>query len=188
MTHARRSNAARRGGGGGRHTRRSIVEGIGFGLVAGVLFAVAEVVASAAMGQPGFAPFQMFASVLFGAGAFEFGAGTAILAGGLIHLVLAGLFGLIYGLLNDRLPLGSHTSWGTQAGLGVAFGAALWLVNFQIIARALFPWFLEANQIVQLLLHAIFFGLPLGLMYAAAERRALLRPGEPHPVVMPGPA
>lgn len=152
-------------------TRRSVKEGIGFGLLAGIIFAVAEVIAAVAMGMPALEPFRMFASVLFGAGALEFGPGAALIAGAIIHLILAAIFGVIYGLINTRLPLEAHTNWGSQIVLGLVYGAALWLVTFQIIARIAYPWFLETNQLAQFLLHAIFFGLPLGLLYATGERR-----------------
>ena len=157
-------------------TKRSVKEGIGYGLIAGVIFAVVSMLASAAMGQPALSPFRMYASVIFGAGALEFTAGTALVAGGITHLLLSAVFGVIYGLIMAAFPLGTHTSFGSQSGFGLLFGAALWLVNFQIIARIGYPWFLDANQLLQLVLHAVFFGLPLGLMYAASERRALLRP------------
>ena len=88
-----------------------------------------------------------------------------------VHLALSALLGLIYGLVNARLSPETETRWARQAGLGLLFGALVWLVNFQVVARLLYPWFLTTPQSVQLLLHALFFGLPLGLMYAAAERR-----------------
>lgn len=154
-------------------TRRSVKEGIGFGLLAGVIFAVVQIIAAVAMGMSALEPMRMFASVLFGAAALQFGPGAALIAGGIIHLVLAAIFGVVYGLINARLPLEAHTNAGTQVVLGLVYGAALWLVTYQIIARVAYPWFLDANQLAQFLLHAIFFGLPLGLLYAAGERRAV---------------
>jgi hypothetical protein len=47
----------------------------------------------------------------------------------------------------------------------------VWFVNFQIIARVLYPWFLGAPQFLQAVMHGLFFGLPLALIYAASERR-----------------
>lgn len=156
-------------------TRRGIKEGIGLGLIAGVIFAVMEVVAAVMMGNPALMPFRMFASTVLGSAALETaGAGTAFLVGAIAHLILSGIFGLIYGAVNAQFGADTRASWGQQAGIGVAFGALLWLVNFQIIARVLYPWFLEAPQFAQMMLHALFFGLPLGVMYAAAERRVVL--------------
>jgi hypothetical protein len=153
-------------------TKRGVKEGIGFGIVAGVIFALMETVAAAGMGDPPLMPFRMFASIVLGEAALEtIGTGTAFLVGSIVHLVLSGVFGLVYGVLNSRLSVEARTAWTSQAGIGLAFGAVLWLVNFQVIARIAFPWFLMAPQFAQLMLHALFFGLPLGLMYAAAERR-----------------
>lgn len=153
-------------------TKRGAKEGIGFGLIAGVIFAMMEIAGAAAMGNPPLMPIRMFASIVLGEAALEtVPMGSALLVGVVVHLALSALFGLIYGLLNARTSTATQTQWGRQAGLGLLFGLALWLVNFQIIARVLYPWFLTTPQFLQALMHALFFGLPLGLMYAAAERR-----------------
>lgn len=156
-----------------RHTARSVKEGIGYGLIAGVIFALMEVIASTIMGNPAITPFRLFASVLVGSEALtEMEAGNALLLGSVVHLVLSAAFGLVYGLIGASLTRRAQVWFGAQAGLGIAFGLALWLINFQLIARAAYPWFLETPQLMQALIHALFYGLPLGLMYAASERRA----------------
>jgi hypothetical protein len=153
-------------------TTRGVKEGIGFGIIAGILFAIAEVFAAVGMGEPAAMPFRMFASIVLGQAALmEVSAGAAFAIGGLVHLVLSGIFGLVYGLASSRLSAETRANLTRQAGIGLAFGLALWLVNFQLIARLLYPWFLGTPQALQALLHAIFFGLPLGLLYGAAERR-----------------
>jgi hypothetical protein len=46
------------------------------------------------------------------------------------------------------------------------------VVTFQFIARGYYPWFQQQTpQFFQLLMHALFFGAPLGWLFAAAERR-----------------
>jgi hypothetical protein len=163
-------------------TTRSVKEGIGFGLVAGVIFALVEIAASTMMGSPALAPLRMFASVVLGESAMETATpGTAILVGSIAHLVLSGLYGLVYGLVNAMFSTKADTGWARQAVFGLLFGAAIWLVNFQLFARILYPWFLDAPQLAQLLLHSVAFGLPLALMYAGAERRVQIggRAGEP---------
>jgi hypothetical protein len=153
-------------------TSRSATEGLGFGIAAGILFAVMEVGASVMMGDPPLMPVRMFASVVLGDTALHApSSGSIVLIGSIVHLALSAAFGLIYGLLNAGLSPATETSWSRQAGLGALFGAVLWFVNFQIVARVLYPWFLEAPQLLQMGMHAVFFGLPLGLLYAAAERR-----------------
>ena len=116
--------------------KRSAKVGSGFGLIAGVVFALMEVVGAVLMGNPPLMPLRMFASVLLGQSALEAASlGTAVLVGTVVHLGLSALYGLIYGLINARLSAETQTNWGRQAGLGLLFGAMLWLVNFQIIAR-----------------------------------------------------
>lgn len=154
-------------------TRRGVKEGIGFGLIAGALFAVMEVIGAAMMGDPPLMPVRMFASTVLGEQALmETPAATAVPIGLIAHFALSAIFGLIYGTVNARFSTDTETSYGRQAGIGLVFGIALWFVNFQIIARAIYPWFLMAPPFLQAAMHAMFFGLPLALMYATGERHA----------------
>lgn len=155
-----------------QQTKRSAKEGIGLGIVAGIIFAMMEMIGSAVMGNPPLMPLHMFASLVMGMDAMEAQGTGVLILGAIVHLVLSAAFGLVYGLVNARFSTKAQTSFGSQAGIGVLFGLALWFVNFQIIARIAFPWFLDAPQFLQALMHAAFFGLPLALMYAGAERRA----------------
>lgn len=153
--------------------KREATEGIGFGLVAGIVFAMMEIAGAAMMGQHPLMPLRMFASVALGKDAMDVSSiGTVVVAGMLAHLLLSGIYGLIYGLVMARLPAETQTGWARQIGIGLLFGAMLWLVNFQVIGRLLYPWFLTAPQMLQMLMHAMFYGLPLALMFAGAERRA----------------
>lgn len=153
--------------------KRGALEGIGFGLIAGVIMAVAFVIVEAAMGNPPLTPFRLIASVAYGESALTTRSlGACLAMGSLIHFSLSAIFGLIYGLINSSLSADLQTSWGKQTAIGVGYGAVLWLVNFQLIARWRFPWLLDRQQFVMLLVHALAFGLPLALMYVASERRA----------------
>lgn len=152
---------------------RGAKEGLGYGVIAGIVFAFAEMLASVVMGNTAFMPFRMFASVVLGQDALDATPlGTALLAGTLVHLALSAAFGALYGVILAQLSPRSQTSSARQIGMGLLYGAVLWLVNFQIIARLAYPWFLGAPQLLQALLHALFFGLPLGQMIAGAERRS----------------
>lgn len=154
-------------------TRRGAWEGALFGLVAGIILGVAEVIAAAAMGVKALQPIRMFASVVLGQEALTTTSlAGALVAGIVVHLVLSTLFGALYGMVNATFSKETETSYARQAGLGLLFGAGLWIVNFQIIARIAYPWFLdETSQGLQVVLHAVAFGLPLALMYTLAERR-----------------
>jgi hypothetical protein len=152
-------------------TQRGIKEGLGFGIVAGVVFGVVEMAGAAMMGDSPLMPLRMFASVVLGEPALTSpDIGTVVGIGTVAHLVLSAIFGLVYGLFAANTSLETQTGWGRQAVLGLLFGVVLWFANFQIIARVLYPWFLQAPQFLQMAMHAMFFGLPLSLMYARAER------------------
>jgi hypothetical protein len=157
--------------------RRGIKEGISFGIVAGIVFAVAQMLFAGITGEIGLMPLRMFASIVLGERAMmSTDLAMTVFLGVLVHFVLSAGFGALYGLIEERVPIHHRRSWGSQAAFGMVFGIGLWLVNHQIIARILYPWFLMTPQGLQMMIHALFFGLPLGLMFAAyqrAERRSL---------------
>jgi hypothetical protein len=154
-------------------TRREAREGIAFGLITGVVFAAVEMAAAAGAGESPIMPLRMFASVVLGREGLSpvTPDGTAALVGGVTHLALSALFGVIYGVFNARLTPRTQTHWLRESLIGVLYGAGLYLVNIQLIARVAYPWFLEQPQLPSLLAHAFLFGLPLGLLFAKAERR-----------------
>jgi hypothetical protein len=96
--------------------------------------------------------------------------GMTVFLGILVHFVLSAAFGAVYGLIEERMREGYRRNLATQAVFGMVFGVALWLVNFQIVARILYPWFLMTPQGIQMMIHALAFGLPLGLLFGAWER------------------
>jgi uncharacterized membrane protein YagU involved in acid resistance len=151
---------------------RGVREGLGFGIVAGIIFAAMEMAGAAMMGNSAFMPLRSFASIVLGRSAMDTTSlGSVLLVGIIVHLALSAGFGLVYGLVNAMFSQKTETSWGRQVGPGLLFGAMIWLINFQMIARLAYPWFLAMPQFLQMLMHGMFFGLPLALMYAAAERR-----------------
>jgi len=153
---------------------RSVKEGLGFGLIAGVLFAIAQVVAAVIAGDSAILAFRQFASVLIGLDALTVTpAATAIAVGIVGHLCLSAMYGLFYGVYNSALTMPTRRSLTRQALIGPLYGVMLWLVNSQVFARYRYPWLLELPQAPQVFLHAVFFGLPLGLLYATAERRVV---------------
>lgn len=156
------------------HTRarQTIFEGAALGLIAGIIFGTMQIVGAVAMGDPPLLPLRMFASVALGQAALETtSVPTVLIVGNLVHLLLSALFGIVYVKLNERRAVPTHRDFTQHASMGLLFGAALYLVIFQGFARFLYPWFLEAPQMTQLIMHALFFGLPLGLTYTVFERR-----------------
>lgn len=146
-------------------------EGLIGGLVAGAVFAVAEMLLAAAMGVSMLMPWAFSASILLGQEALTapFTLATFII-GFVVHFVLSALFGLIWGATAKSVSRGIRDSYGPHALAAMIYGLVVWLVNFQVIARIVYPWFLGTNALVQLLLHALAFGLPLGLYLCARLR------------------
>jgi hypothetical protein len=147
--------------------------GLGFGLVAGGVFALAQCAASLLGGQGVLEPVRYAASVLLGARALTEGPlGLNIVAGLAVHLGLSALFGLAYSLIDARLAPELRPKVVHQTAVGMLFALGVWLVTFQFVARGYYPWFREQTpQFFQLLMHAVFFGAPLGWLFAVAERR-----------------
>ncbi|MDP3748825.1 MAG: hypothetical protein Q8Q88_17440 [Phenylobacterium sp.] len=143
------------------------------GVMAGVVFAIFEMVASAAMMGVAetAAPLRMIGAIALGPQALDpaYSLTAASLAGLAVHLVLSviygGAFAAIAGGLRPRPAI---------VGLATAYGFALWLLNFYLIAPAAFPWFAAANAAVQFVAHTVFFGAVLGY-YLWRSHEALLR-------------
>jgi hypothetical protein len=146
------------------------------GIIAGLVFAAFEMVASAfMMGSAAFfMPLRMIGAIALGSEALEPGYSllTAGLAGLIVHMILSVIYGLVFAAIATVLrgPV-------AFVGLGSVFGFALWIVNFYAIARFAFPWFLEANPIVQFIGHTFFFGAVLGyVVWKSYERTGVERP------------
>ncbi|CAM4520839.1 hypothetical protein [Corallococcus exiguus] len=160
----------------------SLTNGLLFGLAAGVLLALAETALAVAAGEGPLVPVRMSAAVVLGPPAFTPQVSTALaIAVGLgVHLVIAAGWGVVYALLDAMLPLDGRGRWEFQAAVGMLFGIFVWLVNFQLLGRGYFPWFLSVPQFLQIVWHAVFLGLPMALLFTAAERRRAPVP-EPTP-------
>ena len=146
--------------------------GLGFGLVAGVVFAMAECVASLVGGQGVLTPMRFASSVLLGAQALAgMPLGLTVASGLAVHLGFSAFLGLAYSLIDARISPELRPRVSHQLAVGMLFAVGVWVVTFQLLGRGYFPWFLETPQFFQLLMHALFFGAPLGLLFAVAERR-----------------
>jgi hypothetical protein len=153
---------------------RSVHQGVGSGLLAGAMFAAAQAIAAVTTGDSAVVVvFRRSASVLLGPAALTTTpTAIAIVVGLIAHAYLSTMYGLSYGVYSSALSASTRRSAPRQAAIGALYGAALWLVNLQLFARIVFPWLLAVPQPAQIFLHAVCFGIPLGLRYAAAERAA----------------
>lgn len=81
-----------------------------------------------------------------------------------MHLGLSGVFGHIFGLIALAVP-GTARTGTTLVRLAGAYGLLLWLVNYYAVAPAAgWRWLPErSDPVVQLLAHALLYGVSLGV-------------------------
>ena len=150
---------------------RSIKDGAGAGLFAAATFAIGQTIAAAGAHDAPIVTFRRFASVLIGPDALATTpAPAAILVGLTGHLCLSAMYGVYYGAYCSMLSLATRSSFRRQAVIGAFFGALLWFINVELVARCRYPWLAELSGVSQLVVHAACFGTALGLRYAAAQR------------------
>jgi len=152
----------------------TIARGATAGVVAGTVFALAEMAAASIAGYGLGFPARMAASLWLGHHAFSDSMGTVFFVGAAIHYAIAIVWGVLGGLVYEwadwprRLDLGVVPS----IALGAAFGALVWLVDMAVVGGNFVPWMWRAHQPAQFLLHSLFFGVPAGVTVAALSRLA----------------
>src|SRR5436309_8455184 len=147
-----------------------LLAGVLIGLLGGILMALFSMLATVTYLQMGFfTPLYAIAAPLIGQstlmtslrqGGFYLALGPALL-GLVIHLLWAGFWGLIFGLLARRL----HLTGGLAIISGLVYGVLIMLVMIFIVVPIV-----GAPNLLQLLgsfsftiANALFYGLPLGL-------------------------
>lgn len=149
-------------------TSELVTHGIIGGIVAGIIFALAEMIISVATGGPFFGPLRLISSIALGVEAVDpsYPFLTAGLVGLIVHVLLSALYGVIFvSLLAANKQLQAST--GLLLLYGSVFGLLLWVVNFLVIAPAAFPQFTEVNQFLNgFLAHTFFYGTVLGAYVA----------------------
>jgi hypothetical protein len=144
------------------------------GVVAGLVFAAFEMIASAVMMGPEavWTPLRMIGAILLGKAALDPGYSliAAASAGVAVHVALAIIYGGIFATL-----VGGLRSGAAIVGLATVYGCALWLLNFYVIAPQAFPWFLDADPMIQFVAHTFFFGSVLGFYLWRSHERLLDR-------------
>jgi hypothetical protein len=151
--------------------------GIGGGIVAGIVFAMFEMVMAAVLNGTSafFMPLRMIGGIALGQSALM--ASTSLVTAGgaglVIHMVLSMMFGAIVAAVIAYVPQLS-TSRTTAVAVASVAGFLLWIVNFYILAN-LFGWIWfpnDTNVAVQFVAHTFFFGSVLGLILARAYHPA----------------
>ncbi len=83
----------------------TIRHGLIGGAIAGIIFALAEMVGSVLMGMPFLAPFQAFASLALGIPPMDIPLGTAIPVGTIAHMLLSMIYGVAFAFAVQNIAL-----------------------------------------------------------------------------------
>ncbi len=132
------------------------------GIIAGVVFLITNLVASAIAQDNADITLRLMASILMGSEVlFSEPTVGVILVGLLIHFIFSILFALLIAIIIHR--------WGLVVGIvgGALLGLALYAINFYTMS-AIFPWFYAVTGWVMAITH-IVFGATAGGVYEALE-------------------
>ena len=144
------------------------------GLLAGIAGQAALGVASAAQGLSPWVPMRMTAAIALGPSVLPppetFGIGLFAVAVA-VHLALSAACGVLIAVLVGR------AGWIEGLLTGFAFGLALWIANYFVLAPALFPWLTPLRgQPLTPALH-VFFGAAAAAAYLGLRRSVDRRSG-----------
>ena len=137
------------------------------GAIAGIVFALSEMVGSVLLGMPFLTPFQVFASLPLGIPPMDIPLETALPVGTVAHMLLSVIYGVMFAAAVQNIAL-LRTSGLATIVAATLFGIAIWFVNIMVLAVPLGrPWFAMGPPLPPFIYHAIFFGPPLGLYFAS---------------------
>lgn len=141
------------------------------GFLAGVAFIALTSWFAVSQGAPQLSPFRLIASIAQGPAA-AIDATGALWLGMVIHSLLAAIFGLIFALVTVSIR-----SARLVALAGPIFGAIVYVVNFQVLARLIdqFSAFRGVNQPFEATVHLVYGSLVAVLLLVGARRDAGLK-------------
>lgn len=154
-----------------RPARELLLHGIVGGIVAGIVFLLAEMVMAVALGGDFLDPIRVIGSILLSTVAFvpAYPLATIAVVAVVVHLILSAIYGLVFTYLLAYADQLGASPW-LLLLYGTVFGLVLWVVNFLIIAPFAFPQFGMINPFWQgFVAHTFFYGTVLG-GYVAATR------------------
>lgn len=142
--------------------------GIEGGLVAGAFLAVFEIIVATMFMERLVTPFRLAASILEGQVALlpTTSAPNVILIGLISHFAIAAFWGGIFGIFARSVRKSCRA--GLCVMLGIVYGLIVWFIDFYILAPIFWPWFMNLIPIIQAVLHALAYGLPLGMIVGSA--------------------
>ncbi len=149
-----------------------VVRGIAGGMAAGIVFALVETALSVAIGDSASRPFQAIGHIVLDRQSSSPGypLSTVVATGIGIHFLLSVLYAVIFVLLlGVTRQVGNLTS--VVIAEGVLYAMALWVINFLVIAPALFSALAELSDFsLSFTVAHAFYGLALGGYVLAATK------------------
>lgn len=129
------------------------------GFVAGMAFLLANMWYAVSQGMPGISPLYVMSTV-FHASDAPIANPTEAILGLTMHIILSLGFGMGFALL--LVPLLRNIP--ALVGGALAYGLALYVLNFQILGRTVFEFFTSPqgpDQLLEAFIHPLIFGLLL---------------------------
>jgi uncharacterized membrane protein YagU involved in acid resistance len=166
----------------GWHLGDLFTRGAVAGVTAGFVFLLANMGYATTQGKPSVAPFMDISTIFHGTDKPASMTPTVdmLATGAVVHFSLSIAFGVVFALLIGAFaPL--LRNWLILAAAGVAYGLALYVVNFQILGNTIFEWFTNPqgpNQGFEIFIHGVF-GLLLVPFFLGLVAR--LTPAGTHP-------
>ncbi|MDQ3025886.1 MAG: hypothetical protein M3R58_05215 [Pseudomonadota bacterium] len=124
------------------------------GVIAGLAFVMIEMLGVMLLqGESPWGPPRMIAAMALGPGILEGPAAfnfKYLMTAMMIHIPMSVAYGLFLAWAVHRMQIVAALA------VGLAFGIAIYLVNFYPIADALFPWFAKARGMLSVVAHAMF--------------------------------
>lgn len=138
------------------------------GVVAGIAFAMVEMLMAEIQGAGFFMPLRMIGAIVLGEDALmsSYSLAGAAVTGAIVHMMMSAIFGAVFGVIVTLAPASRESNLRLVAAATV-YGFVLWIVNFYVIAPIAFEWFEMADSTVQFIAHTFFFGSVLGLLILA---------------------
>lgn len=130
------------------------------GITAGFVFLLANMAYATSQGKPSLAPFMDISTIFHGTDQPASMTPTLdmLATGAVVHISLSIAFGVVFALLVGAFaPI--IRNWLVLTGAGIAYGLALYVVNFQILGNTLFEWFTNPkgpNQGFEVFIHGAF--------------------------------
>jgi hypothetical protein len=147
-----------------------LTSGVVAGFAAGIVFILANMIYATSQGLPAIAPFLAIGTIFF----FDDRPMMTLeyaLSGVMTHFSLSILFGVIFAMLTP-----TFRNVTTLIAGAFIYGLLLYVVNFLVFGNLIFEWFAPGDggpdQIFELIIHPLAYGLVLVPFFVTAVRRS----------------